>query len=250
MNSPTPDKAEHYIRWKAWNESNFGRYNAKDEAAFKREFRRARIELTMNSSVLEIGFGNGAFAGWVTNYTKSYVGVEANADLLSRARTMGLEAYAATSDIDTILPHNRYFDVVVAFDVIEHLQLDEILEFLTSIRRHLAQRGKVIIRVPSGDSPFSGPYFFGDITHKTKLGSLALQQIAELTGFQIDSIKNAVFPIFGFGIYQIPIRLMVIMFRVLIEWSIRLAYFANKNVALSPNLVAVLSVHSPPTDVG
>lgn len=234
-----PDEDLSYIRWKAWSPEAFGTVAAADATQFSCEMRRASINLTQESQVLEIGFGNGVFAAWVRRHTLHYVGSESNPQLVARAQQAGIEAHPATLDL-TSLAQGRSFDLIAAFDVLEHLEVKEILELLDSSRRCLSANGRLVIRVPSGDSPFSGRFMHGDITHKTCLGTLAFHQLAALSGLEVVAVRDAAFPIFGFGAVAVAIRITVAVARKIINSMIRIVYYGNKPAAISPNLIAVL----------
>lgn len=234
-----PNSNELYLKWKAWEENRFAIYNAKDDATFALEFNKARISITDESSILEVGFGNGTLAGWVLHKTRHYVGTELNPNLIKRAIAAGIEAYPATTDL-TDVAAGRKFELVVMFDVLEHMSLEEITQILTSARHCLTKNGKIIFRVPSGDSPFSGHLMYGDITHRTALGSYAIRQLAEIADLQVVSIHSAAYPIFGMGLPIALRRATVSLARKLTGIAIKAIYYANENVVISPTLVSVL----------
>lgn len=239
MKNFPPDKNLGYIEWKAWDPAKFGSFTVKDHVVFSCELRRAKISLTEASSVLEVGFGNGAFAGWVRRKTPHYVGTEINPELVTRAQQAGIDAYPATLHLDTVAK-GRTFDLIAIFDVMEHLDKEEILQVLDTARGCLSGNGKLLVRVPSGDSPFSGHLMYGDITHKTQLGSLAFHQLATLTGLEVISVCDAAYPIFGLGILATVRRLAILPARKMIEAIVKAVYYANESVVMAPNLVAVL----------
>ncbi len=233
------DSYELYLKWKTWGEERFAVYSAKDDATFALEFNKSQISVTNESSILEVGFGNGAFAGWVLHKTRHYVGTELNPKLVKRAIAAGIEAYPATCNL-TDVAAGRRFDLVVMFDVLEHLGLEEITQILTSARHCLTSNGKIIFRVPSGDSPFSGHLMHGDITHRTALGSYAIRQLAEIANLEVISIHSAAYPILGMGFSVALRRAAVSLARKLTEMAIKAIYYANENVVISPTLVSVL----------
>lgn len=243
MNSSQSDTNLAYISWKAWGQESFGVVTSKDALVYSCELRRAKVTLRGSSSVLEIGFGNGAFAGWVRRQTAHYIGTEINPELIARARQAGIEAHQATLDLDT-LPRTGPFDLIAMFDVLEHMEKSEIINVLKAASRCLSPEGRIIIRVPSGDSPFAGHLMNGDLTHKTSLGRFAFYQLASLTGMEVTSVHDAAFPIFGLGSATAIRRLVVASARKLVEFFVRNIYYANEPVVLAPTLVAVLQLRS------
>lgn len=235
------DPNNNYITWKSWQESSFGSFTALDRSYFAKEFESAQINITDQSHVLEIGFGNGSFAGWIAQYTENYIGIEANDELIARAHLAGFAAQKASPEIFSKLA-DQQFDLIAIFDVLEHLDKEQIIETLKFCRQLLNKSGKIIIRIPNGDSPFSGPIFNGDITHKNILGSKAIHQIAIMTGLDVINIKNAAFPIFGMGIKTALRRAMITLLRHTAEITINATFNGNERLPIAPNLVAILKI--------
>ena len=65
------------------------------------------------------------------------------------------------------------FDLITAFDVVEHLTRDELLEFLCLVHGRLKPRRSLILQLPNGDFPFVGSIFYGDATHETCLTAVS-----------------------------------------------------------------------------
>ena len=232
-----------YVAWKHWHDSAFGTFSAYDNLYFSAELRSSSLRLDSETRVLEIGFGNGSFCGWVRQTTKNYVGTESNPVLIERALSTGIEAHPATLNIEQI-SSGRIFDLIAIFDVLEHLEIDSILTLLQSCKRVLSSQGLVLIRVPSGDSPFAAHLFHGDITHKTLLGSMAIRQIAGMLNMQVQAIKEPAFPITGLGPAAVLRRSGVSIVRSMVTSLINAAYHGNEPMVLTPNLVAILSQKS------
>jgi SAM-dependent methyltransferase len=56
-------------------------------------------------------------------------------------------------------------DLVVCFDVFEHLPHETCAQWFTQIHRVLKPGGRLIGHVPNGLSPFAGSVYWGDLTH-------------------------------------------------------------------------------------
>lgn len=229
-----------YIAWKDWQQTAFGTVSRKDATYYVSELKAAGISIDGGSAVLEIGFGNGSFFGWVRQKSARYVGTEANPVLLERARQAGVEVYPATLDIGQIAA-GRKFDLIAIFDVLEHLEVGDIVKLLRSCGRCLAPGGRVLLRVPSGDSPFSAPLFYGDITHKTLLGSKAIVQLATLVEMDVTAVRDQAFPVLGAGLPMALRRSVVVLARALIGRLINAVFNGNERMVTGLNLVAILS---------
>jgi SAM-dependent methyltransferase len=93
-------------------------------------------------------------------------------------------------DIDRTIPHDYYsldeideqFDLIILFEVIEHLELDQGVELLSRLNELLVDGGKLIISTPN---IFHPNRFWTTATHKTaysyeELGGIVLSQGLEV----------------------------------------------------------------------
>lgn len=209
------------------------------EAYFAAEFRAAGLTDLSGLHVLEVGFGNGAFAGWASRAGAKYAGTEVIPELVTKGRNAGFAVYDAFSSIDSPIAEGS-IDIVVALDVFEHLDRHELIEMLRSLRGLLRSGGMVIARVPSGDSPFSRSIQHGDLTHRTVLGSSAVRQLALESGLDVVSIRQPAFPLRGLGSRVLIRRLLVVAARSVIYPIVTHALMGGGDPVLTPNLVFVL----------
>jgi SAM-dependent methyltransferase len=227
-----------YRDWKNWQASDFGVYDPVLANAFKQELARSGVPVGQRLSILEIGFGNGAFAGWVRDQGWSFVGTELDPELVRRAAAKGLEVYPTDVDLTSVAA-GRKFDAVVAFDVLEHLDFDANVSLLRTIKLNLAPDGRVIARFPSGDSPFSRAIQYGDITHRCVLGSGVIRQLADMAGLRVMQVRAPVFPLRGVGIVRGLRRCAVYALRRLVKVVVNVAFHDNQPTVIEPNMVVV-----------
>lgn len=237
--APRGHSVATYRDWKTWSENDFGHCDKIGTCYFERELARAGIHVGPDTSVLEVGFGNGTFAAWATARQADYTGTELDPVLVQRAGHHGWRAFPATLALDTLdLP--RAPDCVVLFDVLEHLTIAEITELLTSARQVLADDGLLLARFPSGDSPFARPTQYGDITHQSILGSSAVQQLAAAAGMEVVQTRSPVLPVRGIGLRRALRRAPIIAARALVTPMIRLTFHNNHPTVITANMIAVL----------
>ncbi len=234
-----PRQPADYRTWKHWDAERFGQVGPVDSRYFEAEFAAAGIDLDKQVSLLEIGFGNAELAAWARARDWRYSGTELDKELVQRARAVGLDAHPADTPLAEIAPGTE-LDLVVAFDVLEHLSADEIIGLLGSIRTRLKPTGRLLARFPSGDSPFSRAIQHGDFTHKTTIGSGIVEQLALRTGFRVLQIRHPVFPLTGLGLRRLLRRLPITISRALVRRLCRLIYFDNRPRVVDPNMIIVL----------
>jgi len=87
----------------------------------------------------------------------------------------------------------KLFDLVCAFDIIEHFQKDEILALLDLFGARLSPGGLLIIQMPNAGSPWASQYQCGDFNHELILDSGSVTSILRLTGFHSIKVQEGCF---------------------------------------------------------
>ncbi len=233
-----------YVEWKDWKEESFGQLQPAEANYFAAE---TSITLQSRPRVLEIGFGNGSFLGWVKSIDGEAYGIESDPVLAERARLfLGTEHVLSGLEDIRAAPLQGTITHIVAFDVIEHMSISELSSMLAGARELLAPDGKVILRFPNGDSPFGRMTQHGDPTHITTLGSQKLAYLARRAGFDVVAIRAPALPVRGVGIARGIKRCMVHIGRSVVECCVSWLYFGGQRVPLDPNYLAILERAKPP----
>jgi SAM-dependent methyltransferase len=230
---------DRYVEWKGWNASRFGQFGREDALYYAQELNESGIPTVDGLRIGEFGFGNGAFAGWVCQQGGHWVGREGIPELHERATQAGFDVIAGPDDFSTACGLAT-LDLIVAIDVIEHLEVDAIRAFLLDAERALRPGGLLVSRLPSGDSPFSGAVYRGDVTHRTLLGSSAVRQLAGEAGLEVRQIRSPVLPIAELGAVRSVRRTVVFLVQSLVFPFIRSILIGNRKAVVSPNMLVVL----------
>ena len=232
------DPYANYTAWKQW-EGAFAP-SGKESRYFAAEFRAIPLR---GSRVLEVGFGNGAFLAFAKAEGATVVGLEINADMCAAAREHGFEAFDIS--LTDLARRGERYDIVAAFDVLEHWDTNELVDNFRAIHALLKDGGLFVSRFPNGQSPFGRVFQHGDFSHKSTLSTYKIEYLAGLTGFDIVRIDNA---------RRVPSRpgplasarhWWLARRRRWIERSIARLYGIRK-LPLDPNLVAVLKKNESP----
>ena len=227
-----------YLEWKNWSSAEFGLCSREDALYYACECAQSGLYDTRGVKVLEIGFGNGSFAGWVSGKGAKYFGLEAIHDLVDIGRTQGYLTYDSDTPLSEITEAGSV-DLVVAFDIFEHLELEVLISILRDIYDSMKNGAVLLLRVPSGDSPFSRAIQHGDLTHRLVLGSSAARQLAVSAGFEVISVRPPALPLWGLGISSFLRRSLVAGLRCIIYSLISNVLMDGKKPVLSPNMVCV-----------
>jgi len=235
---------EYYLKWKNWGQfSNFSKLHNQDKAYFISEIKKTKRCFDSHSKVLEIGFGNGSFLRFARDQNWDIFGTEINENLVDLA--VGFSYKAICSD-NLLAYDDNMFDLIVAFDVLEHIQQEQLPDFINDIKRILKVGGYFIARVPNGDSPFGLINQNGDVTHVTTIGSGKAHYFASHCDFEIIFIGGEAQPLLGNGLLRIFYRIILITFKKILSFITNIIFFPRSKVAFySPNLVFIFKKKHP-----
>lgn len=236
--------AAEYAAWKQWNAESFGSWSPADEVYFASELKQVGIEAVDGTYILEIGFGNGAFAGWASGRGAYYTGTETIPALVEWGRARGYRVHPAGATLTDLVEANSQ-DCVVAFDVFEHCDQGLLRKLLEEVYTVLKPGALLLARVPSGDSPFGRAVQHGDWTHRLTFGSSAVHQLADETGFLLTQVRKPAFPLVGMGAVPFLRRLLVSTVRRLAYPVLRWGFMGAGDAVLSPDMVFVLLKPDP-----
>lgn len=196
----------------------------------------ARAGLGARARILEIGYGHGHFLDWAKARGCTVTGTEINPGLHEAAAARGHDVHLGTLDEIDLQADIRY-DAIVAFDVFEHLTVDELKHTLET-HGLLTDTGIVFARFPNGGSPFGLAFQSGDITHKTALNRSAMEQLGDITGFEVAFCMNAARTESG----RMARWLKRLAFKLCdaIEVVVAFLYFRGRRMPLDGNLVCLL----------
>lgn len=176
-----------YLDWKCWGDS-FGILDSCTRRYYDLELKKIEKDFrSQNIRVLEIGFGNGGFLTYALERGWDIEGTEINDNLLTIAKNKGFKVYDSIDYLE-----NNVFDLIVAFDVLEHIHPDEIIGFIARVKNKIKKGGFFIARFPNGDSPIGMRSQNGDITHQNMIGVEKIFQISKICNFNVCFLSGSV----------------------------------------------------------
>ena len=227
-------KNNRYEDWKNWEADSFAKTSKLEEAYFNNIFKL--LKLKKSSKILEIGFGNGSFLGYAVSQKFNYDGVESNQNLVDLAIDNNFSAYTS---LDKINRETKY-DLIILFDVIEHINADAVEEFFKEMNVHLEETGSIFLRFPNGSSPLGLGNQHGDVTHCNIVTLPKLNYWCYNSDLKVIFYRGDIRPfIFRHNILKMPSRLIRLFLHTLTEKFIRSISSQSKGV-LSSNLEVVI----------
>lgn len=219
-----------YVAFKAWPNDDA----ISSDETYEVELFRSGVNPP--ARILEIGFGAGRFLDWARRRGFSVTGVEVIGELVDRARAAGHAVFEGTPQT-VIDPMTQRFDLIVAFDVFEHLSVEELVNLLRFLRTILCAKGRILARFPNAGSPFGICWQNSDITHVTALSAERIRQLALVAELRVLSATNAARPMSGSR--NRMLKRGAYLARDIIEWTIGHLYLGYR-VPLDPNLTVLL----------
>lgn len=197
-----------YHSWKGWDV--FFDVSPDQAGYFEGELRDLNIS---GARVLEIGFGSGACLAWMRRQGAEIFGSEISEISQLAAADFGVNLIP--SNLPEIAKnHEHWFDTILAFDVFEHLSIDEVREYLDACEVMLRSGGKLLLRFPNAQSPFGLRTQQGDPTHRSALSRSAIEYLIVGRSLSVNRY-GAAFSFFGIS----PVKRMVRMVRYALQKS-------------------------------
>lgn len=134
--------------------------------------------------ILEVGCGYGKYINALAEmgYDDCY-GIDLSPEQVSYAQAvLGLSNVEQADALDWLDGKKEVFDCILALDVLEHLENDDLLDLAKKIYMALKPGGVAIFQVPNGMSPMN-PIPYGDLTHVRAFTPQSMQQLFLNAGF-------------------------------------------------------------------
>jgi len=139
-----------------------------------------------NARILDVGCGHGAFLYFLNlaGFTNIH-GVDSSPEQIETAKALGITCAECQSACDYLskLP-NAGLDAILLFDVLEHLEPQELFDMLDQVYRVLNPGGSCLIHVPNGEGIFGMKVRFGDLTHVQAFTQNSGRQLLTTIGFR------------------------------------------------------------------
>lgn len=147
------------------------------------------------SAILEIGCGFGSFLLALTE--RGYTNLAA-VDLIPECCSFVEEQIGIKPECSDLLEFlardERRYDVIVAFDVIEHFTKNEIVAIVQRLYDSLNPGGVFVMRVPNGGSLGGLSVRYSGFTHETAFTSASVHELFHAIGFRgVECVPDPVF---------------------------------------------------------
>ncbi|MCX5720885.1 MAG: class I SAM-dependent methyltransferase [Nitrospirae bacterium] len=166
-----------------------GAYLADDRecrAPYLRHLIRKHVPPCREVKILDLGCGSGTLIYFLREAGYHCVsGVDCSPEQVAAARDLGIEGIRE-ADLGEVLRtlDGEAVDVVIAFDVIEHMTKPELLAFADEVYRVLRTGGRWILHAPNAEALFGSRVRYADWTHEQAFTKESLEQLLRTVGFK------------------------------------------------------------------
>jgi SAM-dependent methyltransferase len=167
---------------------------------------------------------------------RAVLGIDSDPAKVDLARRKELPCEVASA-FEFLMGEPGRFDVIVPEQELNHLTLDDTLEFLRLCRRALRPGGKLIVYAMNGANPLVGSENLShNIDHFYNVTEYSLEQILKLSGFQ--SIR--VFPLKLYVFWKNPLNYVGLGLTSVLELTLRAIFilYGKKVRILSKKIAA------------
>jgi 2-polyprenyl-3-methyl-5-hydroxy-6-metoxy-1,4-benzoquinol methylase len=168
-----------------------GTFTASAEQTFRP--RKAYIEHLISkyfpsdrtAEILDLGCGHGAFLYFLAKagYTRAF-GVDTSSEQINKAHELGIDTAHCRPAFEYVSGlKSESLDMVILFDMLEHLERQELFNLLDEVQRVLRHGGVCLVHVPNGEGIFGMKIRFGDLTHVQAFTQNSARQLLSAIGF-------------------------------------------------------------------
>ena len=137
-----------------------------------------------SSVILEPGCATGCFMQALQlKGFKNITGIDIDAELIEEAKSRELNVINCNA-VDFLSQNTEKYDVIYCLDLLEHLQKQEQIHFLSLIETHLKDNGFCVLKVPNALTPLESYFRYIDFTHCISYTTDSLSFLLMNAGFK------------------------------------------------------------------
>ena len=170
--------SEKMVSWRDSNEADYRRWALAAKARL-----RGWLPKDKNAACLDLGCGPGNVLYLLSQEGyRNICGVDVSPEQAEVAKRICANVTCADAK-DYLEGFRENFNLIIAFDMIEHFQKDELLELFDDMKKALKPGGTLIVQTPNAESPWGLMHRYHDFTHELAFDPHSLHHILDIEGF-------------------------------------------------------------------
>jgi 2-polyprenyl-3-methyl-5-hydroxy-6-metoxy-1,4-benzoquinol methylase len=176
------------------SEESLRAYYNNAEIAYKYELERFLGDDYKDKSIIDLGCG----IGGVLNFFEkkgctNILGVDNAEEQVEVCQQYVTDKIIKADIFDFLKSNSKKYDIIIMFDILEHIQKNKIIELLRLVYDSLSPEGKIVIRTPNMGSIIASYGRYIDFTHDIAFTSESLHQVlSEAEFIDIDFFDSAI----------------------------------------------------------
>lgn len=153
---------------------------------------RLKKWLPFNKSIkyLDVACGAGQLLyGFKTMGFNNIYGIDVSPQQVLVAKNISTNVFEGDA-LEFLQKNINTFDLITAIDILEHLDKNEMFDFLDAIYLSLREGGRLILQMPNAESPFGHKIRYCDLTHENSFDPSNLNSILNIVGFKNFEIQE------------------------------------------------------------
>jgi SAM-dependent methyltransferase len=193
---------------------------------------------TLDARILVISCGPGYLLKMLQDSGyRSVLGIDSDPNKIAIARNKGLPAQTARA-FEFLESSPAQFDVIIPEQELNHLTIEETIDFLRLCRRALRAGGRIVVYAMNGANPLVGSENLShNIDHFYNVTEYSLEQLLQLGGFR----DIRVFALKLYVFWKNPLNYVGLFVTTFLEASMRLVFrlYGKKVRVLSKKIAAI-----------
>jgi cyclopropane fatty-acyl-phospholipid synthase-like methyltransferase len=208
-----------------------------ERKAFARECAKL-LPTDKNARILDVGCGTGHFLYFLDRSEyRNYLGIDISPEQVAFCRDRVTDKVEVADAFEFLASMPDHWDVVFSSNFVEHLTLDQLLDFVHLVYSSLRNEGIAVLRTTNLASPFKPGSFWDDLTHTTPFTEKSMAQLLAMGGF--DRIN--VYP----SACRLLPRLVLSMYKL-----VMLPFGARPPIIVTPAVLGVGRKTKSPGEIG
>jgi len=195
------------------------------------------------AKILVLGPGLGHEV-WTLNRMgySNVLGVDIDAEQVEIAKSMGINCVYADA-LEFLEKSQEAYDAILAFNFIEHFDLENALKLCRLCYLRLSKGGVLILLTPNAANPLATRNIYRDLTHRIAFTENSIVQLLNLAGFNRIIVRNVkTFGLKDRKLIKMLIKIMATLMTYTTWGLIKLFYILNGTIppkVVSNDLLAI-----------